>query len=45
MQVEVYKIMKMQMFTTLDKANKGISLAEVKHRTIQVTTLPRSGSY
>jgi hypothetical protein len=40
-----YKIMKMQMFATLDKANpdtgniRGLNLASVKHMTIQVTRL------
>jgi hypothetical protein len=40
-----YKIMKMQMFATLDKANRdtgnkrGLNLAAVKHTTVQVTRL------
>jgi hypothetical protein len=39
------KIMKMQMFAILDKANsdtgniRGLNLAAVKHRTVQVTRL------
>jgi hypothetical protein len=41
-----YKIMKRQMFTTLDKANldtgniRGLNFAAVKHTTAQVTRLP-----
>jgi hypothetical protein len=41
-----YKIMKMQMFATMDKANpdtgniRGLNLAAVKHTTVQVTRLP-----
>jgi hypothetical protein len=44
-QAEVIKIMKMQMFATLDKANRdtgnirGLNLASVKHTTVQVTRL------
>jgi hypothetical protein len=40
-----YKIMKMKMFATLDKANldtrniRGLNLAAVKHTTVQVTRL------
>jgi hypothetical protein len=40
-----YKIMKMQMFITLDKANcdtgniRGLNLAAVNHTTVQVTRL------
>jgi hypothetical protein len=40
-----YKIMKMQMFATLDKANhdtgniRGLNLVEVKHTTVKVTRL------
>jgi hypothetical protein len=40
-----YKIMKMQMFPTLDKANpdkwniRGLNMAAVKHTTVQVTRL------
>jgi hypothetical protein len=40
-----YKIMKMQEFTTLDKANpdtgnvRGLNFAAVKHTTAQVTRL------
>jgi hypothetical protein len=40
-----YKIMKMKMFATLDKANrdtgniKGLNLAAVKNTTVQVTRL------
>jgi hypothetical protein len=41
-----YKIMKMQMFATFDKANpdtgnkRGLNLAPVRHMTVQVTRLP-----
>jgi hypothetical protein len=42
----LYKIMKMQMFATLDKAKsdtgnlRGLNLAAYKHTTVQVTRLP-----
>jgi hypothetical protein len=41
-----YKIKKRKMFATLDKAKpnigniRGLNLAAVKHRTVQVTRLP-----
>jgi hypothetical protein len=41
-----YKIMKIKMFATLDKANpdkgniRGLNLAAVKHTTVQVSRLP-----
>jgi hypothetical protein len=41
-----YKIMKMQMFAALDKANpdagniSGLNLVAVKHTAVQVTRLP-----
>jgi hypothetical protein len=41
-----YKIMKMQIFTILEKAKsdtgniRGLSLTAVKHTTVQVTKLP-----
>jgi hypothetical protein len=43
---KLYKIMKMKMFATLDKAKsdigstKGLNLAAVKQMTIQVARLP-----
>jgi hypothetical protein len=46
MQQKSYKIMKMQMFATLDKVSpdtgniRGLNLAAVKYTTVQVTRLP-----